>query len=62
MPVMAVGAGGGEFTVATMSQVSANKVHSVLLNGVGHYAALEAPAELAKAILEFVRSSGVLAG
>ena len=59
---MAVGAGRGEFTAATMSQVSANEVHSVLLKGVGHYAALEAPAELAKAILEFVRSSGASIG
>jgi len=54
MPVLAVGAGGGSFTVDTMSKVAAAEVRSVLLERVGHYAALEAPAELAKAILDFV--------
>ena len=32
MPVMAVGAGGGEFTAATMSQVSADRVHTLRLS------------------------------
>ncbi|MFB7595232.1 alpha/beta fold hydrolase [Streptomyces sp. NPDC056160] len=54
VPVLAVGAGGGSFTVGTMSQAAANEVSSVSLDGVGHYAAMEAPAELAKAILEFI--------
>ncbi|MFE5371140.1 alpha/beta fold hydrolase [Streptomyces mirabilis] len=33
---------------------AATEVSSVSLDGVGHYAAMEAPDELAKAILEFV--------
>jgi len=57
VPVLAIGAGGGPFTSATMTQaaaaVAASEVSSVSLNGVGHYAAMEAPDELAKAILEF---------
>ncbi|WP_370137472.1 alpha/beta fold hydrolase [Streptacidiphilus sp. EB103A] len=54
VPVLAVGAGGGPFTAGTMSQAAATEVSSVSLDGVGHYAAMEAPEELAKAILEFV--------
>ncbi len=53
-PVLAVGAGGGPFTLGTMSQATGIGVSSVLLDGVGHYAAMEAPDELAKAILDFV--------
>ncbi len=56
MPVLAVGAGGGPFTEATVSQVTAGRVESVQLDGVGHYAALEAPAALAKAMLDFVEN------
>ena len=55
MPVLAVGAGGGGFTFGTLSQVAANEVKSVSLDGVGHYAALEAPEKLARAILDFAR-------
>jgi pimeloyl-ACP methyl ester carboxylesterase len=54
VPVLAVGAGGGPFTFDTMSQAATTDVRSVVLDGVGHYAALEAPGELAKAILDFV--------
>jgi pimeloyl-ACP methyl ester carboxylesterase len=54
VPVLAIGAGGGAFTLRTMSQATATRVGSVLLEGVGHYAAMEAPDELAKAILDFV--------
>ena len=54
MPVLAVGAGGGAFTRATMEAVTANSVQSVLLQGVGHYAAMEAPHELSQALLDFV--------
>ena len=54
VPVLAVGAGGGPFTADTMSQATAADVNSVSLDGVGHYAAMEAPEELAKAVLEFV--------
>jgi pimeloyl-ACP methyl ester carboxylesterase len=53
MPVLAVGAGGGPFTNATMSQVTAEEVRSVSLEGVGHYAALEAPDTLADTLLDF---------
>ncbi len=52
-PVLAIGAGGGPFTANTMSQAAAGEVSSVTLDGVGHYAALEAPRELARAILDF---------
>jgi pimeloyl-ACP methyl ester carboxylesterase len=59
-PVLAVGAGGGEFTAATMTQAAAAPIESVLLTGVGHYAALEAPAELAAAIDAFVSRTDVV--
>ena len=51
-PVLAIGAGGGGFTAATWSQV-ATDVRPVRLEGVGHYAALEAPEQVAAAVLEF---------
>jgi pimeloyl-ACP methyl ester carboxylesterase len=54
VPVLAVGAFGGPFTEMTLTQVAANPVKSVQIDGVGHYVALEAPEALAKAILEFV--------
>ncbi len=54
VPVLAVGAGGGPFTAVTMSQVTAGDVRSVQLDGVGHYVALEAPAALSGAILDFL--------
>lgn len=56
VPVLAVGAGGEGFTAATFDQVTAGQVTAVQLEGVGHYAALEAPEALAAAILDFVRS------
>src|ERR1039458_3535461 len=56
VPVLAVGAGGGPFTAGTMSQAAPGEVSSVSLDGVGHYAAMEAPDELAKAILDFTGS------
>jgi len=55
-PVLAVGAGGGPFTSGTMSQVTSGDISAVTLDGVGHYAAMEAPDELAKAILGFAES------
>lgn len=54
LPVLAVGAGGGEFTYTTMSEATAGRVESVLLEGVGHYVALEAPERLATALGEFL--------
>ena len=56
MPVLAIGARGGEFTFTTMSQVASGQVRSVSLDGVGHYAALEAPEKVADALLEFFDS------
>jgi pimeloyl-ACP methyl ester carboxylesterase len=55
VPVLAVGAGGGSFTADTFSRVTAAHVATARLDGVGHYAALEAPAELAAAMLGFLR-------
>lgn len=52
MPVLAVGGGSGEFTPATLRQV-ATDVSAVSLDGIGHYAALEAPQRLADALLSF---------
>jgi pimeloyl-ACP methyl ester carboxylesterase len=53
VPALAVGAGGGGFTNATMSQAASN-VESVLFDGVGHYVALEVPDRLADVILDFL--------
>ena len=39
-----------------MSQAAPGDVSSVSLDGVGHYAAMEAPGELAKALLGFTAS------
>ena len=54
VPVLAVGAGGGPFTADTMAQVTSTRISAVSLDGVGHYAAMEAPEELAQALLRFV--------
>nr|WP_269328562.1 alpha/beta hydrolase [Kineosporia babensis] len=51
MPVLAVGGGGGAFTAKTMEQVSASPIEAVLLEGVGHYVAMEAPDALADVLL-----------
>jgi pimeloyl-ACP methyl ester carboxylesterase len=56
LPLLAVGAGGGGFTAMTMSKVSAVPIREVQLQGVGHYVALEAPEQLASAILDFARN------
>ncbi|NAZ74311.1 alpha/beta fold hydrolase [Kineococcus sp. T13] len=53
VPVLAVGAGGGAFTEATLSAAVGSSVRSVQLQGVGHYAALEAPEKVAAALLPF---------
>jgi len=52
MPVLAVGGVSGEFTAAALRAVSAD-VESVILDGVGHYVALEAPERLAAALASF---------
>lgn len=54
MPLLAVGGGGGDFTAQTMRGVSARDVDSVVLEGVGHYVAMEAPERLAKVLAEFL--------
>jgi pimeloyl-ACP methyl ester carboxylesterase len=54
--VLAVGAGGGPFTFGTMSKAARSEVRSVQLDGVGHYAAMEAPERLSEALIEFVGS------
>jgi len=56
VPMMAIGAGGGQFTFAAMSQVSSDSIRSVTLEGVGHYPALEAPEKMADALLDFFAS------
>jgi pimeloyl-ACP methyl ester carboxylesterase len=54
VPTLAVGGFGGRFTESTLNQVSGSPARSVLLEGVGHYVALEAPEALAASVLEFV--------
>ena len=58
MPVLAIGAGGGPFTAATLSQV-ARAVTTAQLDGVGHYAALEAPDSLSTIIETFLAGIAV---
>ncbi|MFD7161016.1 alpha/beta fold hydrolase [Kribbella sp. NPDC059898] len=53
VPVLAVGGGSGEFTADTMRQV-ATDVTAVTIDGIGHYVAMEAPEQLATAMLGFV--------
>ncbi|MEU1304312.1 MULTISPECIES: alpha/beta fold hydrolase [Streptomyces] len=54
MPMLAVGGGSGGFTSATVRQVAAD-VSAVLLEGIGRYAALEAPDRLADALMSFCK-------
>ena len=54
MPVLAVGGRSGDFTQAAMRQV-ATDVTAVVLDGVGHYVAMEAPDRLAEALVTFYR-------
>lgn len=53
MPTLAIGAGGGSFTLDTVRAVSAHEPTAVHLEGVGHYAAMEAPDAVARALLAF---------
>ena len=55
MPVLAIGAGSGDFPHDTMTQV-ADHVSAATLAGVGHYAAMEAPEALAQALLDYYAS------
>jgi pimeloyl-ACP methyl ester carboxylesterase len=54
MPVLAVDAGSGDFTSATMLQVASN-VTTVTLAGIGHLVAQEAPEALAATLLDLYR-------
>jgi pimeloyl-ACP methyl ester carboxylesterase len=54
MPVLAVGGGSGEFTSSTIREV-ATDVTAVSIDGIGHYAAMEAPDRLAEALGSFYR-------
>jgi pimeloyl-ACP methyl ester carboxylesterase len=52
-PVLTVDTGGDAFTESTLSAAVGHGVRSVHLDGVGHYAAMEAPNEVAAALLPF---------
>jgi pimeloyl-ACP methyl ester carboxylesterase len=54
MPVLAVGGGSGDFTANAITQV-AREVRTMTLDGIGHYAAMEAPGRLAAALVAFYR-------
>ena len=56
MPVIAVGGFSGEFTAAALRQV-ATDVTPIVLDGIGHYAAMEAPDRLAETLLSFYRAA-----
>lgn len=51
-PVLAIGGGSGGFTAAAFSQV-AESVTEVVLDGTGHYLALEVPERLVEALRDF---------
>jgi len=53
VPVLAVGGFGGPFTAGTVANITDGEITSVVLDGVGHYVALEAPGKLADAVLAF---------
>ncbi|MBV8219865.1 MAG: hypothetical protein JO325_15485 [Solirubrobacterales bacterium] len=44
--------------VALVAAAAGAHVRSVLLDGVGHYAALEAPAKVAEMLLDFFATAG----
>ena len=52
MPVLAIGGSSGEFTPGTLAQVGAD-VTPVVLDGIGHFVAMEAPERLAGTLLSF---------
>ena len=55
MPVLAVGAGTGQFTYDTMAQVAEN-VSQANLDGIGHLVAIDDPEALAQTLLGFYRT------
>lgn len=52
-PVMTIGAAAGEFVHTTLAAATGRDVRSVVLDGVGHYAALQAPDRVAEALEVF---------
>lgn len=52
LPMLAVGGASGDFTPNTFAQVGAD-VTSVVLDGIGHFVAMEAPDRLAETLLNF---------
>lgn len=56
MPTLAIGAAGGAFTATTLTQITRGKITSIQLDDVGHYAAQEAPEQVADALLAFTES------
>ncbi|TVT41035.1 alpha/beta hydrolase [Amycolatopsis rhizosphaerae] len=56
VPVLAVGAGGGAFTAETLRKVTSGDIGSIQLEGVGHYAAQEAPGQVSDAILRHIET------
>jgi pimeloyl-ACP methyl ester carboxylesterase len=54
VPALAVGGFGGAFTAMTLGNIMTDDVSSTILDGVGHYVALEAPDRLAAAITAFL--------
>jgi pimeloyl-ACP methyl ester carboxylesterase len=57
VPVLAIGAAGGPFTAATLTQVTSHDIVTAQLDGVGHFAAQEAPRDVAAALLGFITSA-----
>lgn len=54
IPALAIGGFGGGFTAMTLDHVIDGDVASVVLDGVGHHVALEAPEKMADAITAFL--------
>jgi pimeloyl-ACP methyl ester carboxylesterase len=52
LPLLAIGGASGDFTPNTFAQLGA-EVTSVVLDGVGHFVAMEAPDRLAATLLTF---------
>lgn len=57
MPVLAIGAAGGPFTANTLQQITRKPITTIQLEGVGHYAAQEAPDQVSEAILNHIDTS-----
>ena len=53
MPMLAIDQNGSNFTAQSFSPASAGKLLSRIIENTGHYIAMEAPAALASAVLEF---------